>query len=64
MEKRSTVTVEEMAKILGIGRGLAYSLISRQELPHIRLGNRILISRKELEYMLDHTRRDGEYIQG
>ena len=53
MESR-TLTVEEAAKELGIGRSLAYSLAQAGELPGvIRLGRRILVSRAQLNAVLD-----------
>lgn len=41
--------VEEAAACLGISRNLAYELVRRGRLPHIRLGRRILIPRDGLE---------------
>jgi excisionase family DNA binding protein len=35
---RETVSVEEAAAILGIGRSLAYELADRGEIPHASLG--------------------------
>ncbi|MDP9072090.1 MAG: helix-turn-helix domain-containing protein [Actinomycetota bacterium] len=49
---RMTLTVEEAAGVLGISRGLAYELVSRGELPHIRLGRRIVVPRRALEGLL------------
>lgn len=43
------LTVPETAKLLRISRGLAYELIARGELPHIRLGRVIRIPRHGLE---------------
>jgi excisionase family DNA binding protein len=44
-----TVTVEEAAKILGIGRSLAYDLAQSGELPGARrLGGRYIVSRAAL----------------
>ncbi len=43
------LTVSEAAKLCQISRGLAYDLISRGELPHIRLGRVIRIPRQGLE---------------
>jgi len=48
-----TVTVEEAARLLGISRTLAYELVTRGELPHVRLGRRIVVSRRALELMVD-----------
>lgn len=47
------LTVPELAKILGIGRNQAYDAVRRGEIPSIRVGRRILISTKAIEYFLD-----------
>lgn len=44
-----TVTVEEAARRLGIGRSLAYRLIGRGELPVLRLGSPTLVPTAGLE---------------
>ncbi len=48
-----TVTVPEAAKILGISRGSAYEAAKTGELPVIRIGKRLLVSRTVLERMLE-----------
>jgi len=53
------LTVEEASRLLGISRGLAYELIARGELPHLRLGRRIVIPRTALEALLNHTNGEG-----
>lgn len=40
---RLTYTVDEVAEMLGISRGLAYEMVRRGELPSIRLGRRLLV---------------------
>jgi len=45
MEDKLTLTVKEAAKLLGIGRNLAYEMARRGELPALRFGRRILIPR-------------------
>ena len=40
---RATITVEEMAVRLGIGRNLAYELAATGQVPSIRLGHRRLV---------------------
>ncbi len=50
---RVTLTVEEAAALLGISRTLAYELIARGDVPCLRLGRRIVISRRVLERMVD-----------
>ena len=49
---RQTLTVEEAAALLGIGRNSAYQAIVRGELPVIRIGRRLLISKTALEGLL------------
>ena len=43
------LTVPEVARLLRIGRNLAYELVARGEIPSRRLGRKILIPRAELE---------------
>ena len=42
------LTVEEAAKLLRIGRGTAYAAINTNELPHVRIGRRILVPKAAL----------------
>ena len=51
-EGRATLTVEEAARELGIGRGLAYELARRGELPTLRLGRRLVVPAVALQRML------------
>ncbi|GAC1402054.1 MAG: hypothetical protein NVSMB64_01180 [Candidatus Velthaea sp.] len=51
-ECRATISVNETARILGLGRNGTYEAIKRGEIPSIRIGKRILVSRKALENML------------
>ena len=43
------VSVAEAAKLLGIGRGLAYQLVQEKRLPSVKLGRRVLVPRHGLE---------------
>ena len=52
-ESPKVLTVEEAGKWLGIGRSAAYDAIQRNELPHIRIGRRIVVPIKQLERMLN-----------
>ena len=49
-----TMSIPEVAKALGISRGLAYDLARRDKLPVrvIRLGKRMVLSRKAVEALL------------
>ena len=51
-EERQTLTVEEAAEILGIGRNSAYEAIRRGEIPALRLGRRLVVPRRALERLL------------
>jgi excisionase family DNA binding protein len=53
--ERLTVTVEEAAAMLGISRTLAYELVRRGILPHLRLARRIVISRRAVERLIDDS---------
>ena len=57
MEKK-TLTVEEAAKIMGLGRSAAYQAARNGQLPAIKIGGRYLISKIGLEKLLS-----GEKVQ-
>lgn len=48
----ATLTVEEAATKIGLGRGSAYEAVRRGEIPSIRFGKRILVPRAALEQLL------------
>ena len=59
--RRRTVSVEEGAKILGIGRSAAYAGVRSGQIPAIRIGGRWLIPLVALERMLEGAEEcDGE----
>jgi excisionase family DNA binding protein len=47
-----TLTIEETARRLGIGRGAAYRAARRGDLPVIRVGHRLLVPRRMLDRLL------------
>ena len=51
-EKKLTLTVDETAKCLGIGRNLAYEAIARGEIPVVKVGKRLLVPKAALELLL------------
>ena len=57
--ERQTLTVEEAARVLGIGRSAAYIAARRGDLPAIRIGRRYVIPRVALERMLSEGRRES-----
>ena len=54
--ERLTLTVEETAKILGIGRQLAYDRIKTGEIPVIKIGRRLLVPRRAIEKLLEEPK--------
>ena len=50
--QRLTLNVEEAAKLLGIGRNLAYDRVKTGEIPAIKIGRRFLVPRSALEKLL------------
>ena len=53
MDERQTVNVAEAARIIGVGRNRLYETIREGQLPVLRLGRRIVISRVVLERVLE-----------
>jgi excisionase family DNA binding protein len=49
---RSTVTLDEVAPILGVGRSTAYNAAKTGDIPTIRVGKRILVPVAALRRML------------
>ena len=53
MTERQTLNVDEAARIIGVGRNRLYETIRQGELPVLRLGRRILISRVVLDRIME-----------
>jgi excisionase family DNA binding protein len=51
--ERATLSVPEAAAVLGISRDAAYDAARRGELPTLRFGRRILVSRAALDRLLN-----------
>lgn len=49
--------VQEVTRILGLSRNSIYQGIAVGEIPHIKIGKRILIPRASLEAIMEKTRR-------
>jgi excisionase family DNA binding protein len=50
--QRMTVTVEEAATILGVGRNKAYEAARAGQIPTVRIGKRLLVPVAALERLL------------
>lgn len=48
-----TFTVEQAAAVLNISRGLAYQAARDGKIPTLRIGRRLLVSRRALEKLLE-----------
>ena len=52
--EKMTVSVEEMAALIGVSRSVAYQLVKEPDFPSIRVGGRrLIIPVKSLERWLD-----------
>jgi excisionase family DNA binding protein len=60
LPERQTLSVEEAAEALGIGRTLAYEAVRRGEIPTIRIGKRLLVPRGALDQLLGTATTNGE----
>jgi excisionase family DNA binding protein len=54
--ERLTLIIEETAKLLGIGRQLAYDRAKTGEIPVIKVGRRLLVPRRALERLLEEPK--------
>lgn len=52
-DQKLTLTVEQTAKLLGIGRQLAYDRVKTGEIPVIKIGRRLVVPRRALEKLLE-----------
>jgi excisionase family DNA binding protein len=51
--ERQTMSIEEAARLLGIGRNNAYLAARNGEIPIIKIGKRILVLKEPLKRMLE-----------
>jgi excisionase family DNA binding protein len=45
-------SVEEVGRLLGIGRTLAYAAVARGEIPSVKIGGRTIVPKVAVERML------------
>jgi len=60
--EKLTLTVDETAKCLGIGRNSAYEAIARGEIPVVKVGKRLLVPKAALEMLLSagQSKKNGD----
>lgn len=54
LDGRATITVEEAARLIGIGRSGAYAAAQRGELPTLRIGRRLVVPTAALLRLLEN----------
>ena len=56
MQEKLTFSVEEAAKLLGIGRNLCYEKVKTGEIPVLKIGRRLLVPKAALEKLLNEPK--------
>jgi excisionase family DNA binding protein len=59
---KQTYSVEEAARILGVGRNSAYEAVRAGQIPAIRVSHRILVPRAALERLLEGFAEQREAV--
>lgn len=55
--ERTTLTMEEVAKYLGISYWLVGQLVRKNELPHFRVGGRVLFRKKVIDDFIEEQEK-------
>jgi excisionase family DNA binding protein len=58
-ERHEYLKVPEVAEVLSIVRSRAYELVGSGEIPSVRIGRSVRVSREELERWLEEQRQPG-----
>ena len=56
-QRHEYLKVPELAEVLRIARGRAYELVGSGEIPSVRIGRSVRVSRRELEKWLEKQRQ-------
>jgi excisionase family DNA binding protein len=56
-QRHEYLKVPEVAEVLRIARNRAYELVAEGEIPSVRIGRSVRVSRKELERWLEEQRQ-------
>lgn len=57
--KRSTLTTIEIATYLGISQDLIFKMVRQKEIPHFRIGRRILFKKEAIEKWIEDRMESG-----
>ncbi|MGI8484661.1 MAG: hypothetical protein ACR2OU_10410 [Thermomicrobiales bacterium] len=62
MSDRETINIGPFAKLIGVSRPVAYQLAreDRLQVPVIRIGNRLVVSKRAVEDLLNRTRQKDD----
>jgi excisionase family DNA binding protein len=63
-DERLVYTVSEAAALLGISRAHGYDLVARGEIPHLRLGRRVVVPKRVIEDLLDVGSNEASFNAG
>ena len=55
--ERTTLTIEETAKYLGVSYWLVGQMIRRNEIPHFRVGGRVLLRKKSIDESMEQQEK-------
>lgn len=59
---RATLTVQETAELLGVGRSCAYDAVRRGDIPTVRLGRRLVVPVPALIRLLEQPVGEEETL--
>lgn len=58
--EKEYMKVAEVAEFLRIGRSRAYELVGSGEIPSVRIGRSVRVSRRKLQWWLERREREAE----
>ena len=58
-EQHEYLKVPEVARIIRVARSRAYELVAEGDIPSIRIGRSVRVSRRELDKWLEEQRQPG-----
>lgn len=50
---KQTITVKEVADYIGVSKDVIYQLVREHQIPHLRIGRRILFRKEALNVWMD-----------
>lgn len=64
MESKLTLTVSDVAELLGVSKPVVYQLCKSKGFPAIHVGKKILVNRSKLQSWLDDASERGDVLGG